>query len=89
MLTYKAFVKYQNEYKIIEQESKSKSEFIKNLRANGFKVTDYKVKEKSIFDRAMELLDYVSSKEEGETIWRNIKYVDDSIASIFNRLLGF
>lgn len=89
MAIYKAFTRYQNEYKIIEQESKSKAEFIRNLRANGFKVTEYKVKEKSLFDRAMELIDYVSSKEEGETIWRNIKYVDDSIASIFNRLLGF
>lgn len=90
MAIYKTLAKNEDgQYRIIEQESKNKKEFIKNLRGNGFKVTEIKVKTKDLFDRAFNLIDYVSSKEEAQTIWKNIKYTDDTIESIFNRAFQF
>ena len=88
-MIYKALVKYEGTFKIIELETKSKSEFITILRDNGFKVSNYKVKEKSLFDRVMELMDYVDSKEDGEIVWKHIKYVDDTIETIMNRYFKF
>lgn len=88
-MIYKALVKYEGTFKIMELETKNKSEFITILRDNGFKVSNYKVKEKSLFDRAMDLIDYVDSKEEGEIVWKNIKYVDDTIQTILNRYFKF
>lgn len=90
MAIYKTLAKNEDgQYRIIEQESKNKKEFIKNLRGNGFKVTEIKVKTKDLFDRAFDLIDYVSSKEEAQTIWENIKYTDDTVESIFNRAFQF
>ena len=88
-MIYKALVKYEGTFKIMELETKNKSEFITILRDNGFTVSNYKVKEKSLFDRVMELMDYVDSKEDGEIIWKNIKYVDDTIQTILNRYFKF
>ncbi|MCF2611611.1 hypothetical protein [Fusobacterium perfoetens] len=48
-----------------------------------------KVKTKEIFDRASELIDYISSVEEAETIWKNIKSVDDTVETITERAFGF
>lgn len=88
-MVYKALVKYEGTFKIMELETKNKSEFITILRDNGFKVSTYKVKEKSLFDRVMELMDYVDSKEDGEIVWKHIKCVDDTIQTIMNRYFKF
>ncbi len=88
-MIYKALVKYEGTFKIMELDTKNKSEFITILRDNGFKVLNYKVKEKSLFDRAMDLIDYVDSKEDGEIVWKHIKYVDDTIQTIMNRYFKF
>lgn len=90
MAVYKALAKNEyGEYRVIEQEAKNKTAFIRNLRGNGYRVSEMKVKTKEIFDRASELIDYISSVEEAETIWINIKSVDDTVETITERAFGF
>lgn len=90
MVVYKTLAKNEyGEYRVIEQEAKSKTAFIRNLRANGYRVAEMKVKTKEIFNRASELIDYISSVEEAETIWKNIKSVDDTVETITERAFGF
>ena len=51
---YKAIVKNEKkEMLIIESQERNKSEFIKNLRANGYKVDNLKVKKSEVFDYIM------------------------------------
>jgi hypothetical protein len=50
-MVYKAIVKSGgNEIKIIEGEYKRKKDFITDLRRNGYKVSQYHIKESDIFD---------------------------------------
>ena len=54
MKTYKAIVRNEkNESEIIEMDYPTKSAFIHDLRANGYKFSDHKVKEAKEFDRIM------------------------------------
>ena len=54
-MKYKAIVKNKDtkESEIIESEYNSKSDFIKDLRANGYSVNSLHVKESSTFDWIM------------------------------------
>lgn len=51
-MKYKAFVtdKQTKEVKIIEGDYRTKQEFIKSIRINGYKVNPLRVKEAKIFD---------------------------------------
>lgn len=42
------------EYKVIESTARNKKDFICDLRANGYIVTEYKVKEKEVYDWIIE-----------------------------------
>ena len=52
MKTYKALVKDKKtkEYKVITSDYNNKSEFIKDLRNNGYMVNPIKVKTKEVYD---------------------------------------
>lgn len=50
MKTFKALVKDGKRVVVIESEYDRKSDFIKDLRHNGYKVNPRKVKEKVVFD---------------------------------------
>ncbi len=68
-MKYKAIVrdKQDNQVLIIERDYPTKTEFIKDLRANGFAVNRDKVKESKLFD-------YILENTNGEERhWRNTK----------------
>jgi len=57
MKKYKAMVKDSEEnmiVKIVEGTARNKSEFIRDLRKNGYVVNTLKVKESSVFDKIIE-----------------------------------
>lgn len=52
-MMYKALVKGNEGLQIIESDYPTKNDFIKDLRANGYKVNPIKVKKSNIFDYIM------------------------------------
>lgn len=69
MKTYKAIVKNKEtgERTIIKSDYNSKKDFLKDLRSNGYAVSDCKVKEEKLFDYILETTN--CSPED----WKNTK----------------
>lgn len=84
-MEYGAIVKDNGILRTIKGQYKNKTQFIEVLRDNDFKVNATKVKEISIFNRVLVLIDYVDSKEEAEIIWQYIKSENDTLEIIFDR----
>lgn len=85
MKRYKALVKYEGKATIIEEEYRTKKEFIEDLKRNGYKVNPLKVKE-------VELFDYIVNNTDcSEDAWK-IKKIgqtsDDVFEARLNKFLG-
>lgn len=85
MKRYKALVKYEGKATIIEEEYRTKKEFIEDLKRNGYKVNPLKVKE-------IELFDYIVNNTDcSEDAWK-IKKIGQTAEDVFearlNKFLG-